>query len=149
MDEGGEHEAATDQFEDSAHEKADKTAPPCSESVMQFLAADQFAEDSTYQGAEDDTDSAEEKTDENADRTAPDTPTGASEMFGAPRGDHIIEHRDKDRDDTPDEEHLPREIDALGGLGDPEAEVSDRGARQAGDDASDDADEHAKECEDQ
>jgi len=139
LEEGDGHEAAADEFEEGAEKETDETAPPCTKGGSDFLTAEQFAYDGTDQRTDDDTGSAEEQTDEHAYRTTPHTVFGAAELLGAPCRNDVVQYGNHNGHDTPDEQHLPREIDAVSGLRDPQAGIGDRCPRQTRNDASDDA----------
>ena len=156
LDESGEHKAAGDELNDRAEENADKTTPACTEGsgegFVGYLAIKcgsyQFKEDGSDQRAENDAYGAEEKSDEDTDCTPPHSPFCAAELLGSPSRNNIIQHRDDDCDDAPDKEELPREVDAVSELGDPQARIGYRRARKSGHYTTDDAYEHKNKCYD-
>ena len=149
LDEGGGHEAAADEFEDRAAEQADEAAPTGSESLAHLFAAQEFAKDSSDERANDDAYRAEEQPDEHTNRTTPHSPACAAEALSAPCRNNIVKHSDNNSDDAPNKQELPREIHTIGSLCDPQAYIGDRCARESGNDATDDADEHHQSGEDE
>lgn len=144
LDEGCGHKATADEFEDSAAEQTDKTAPTGSEGLVDFFATEQFAEDGADKWTEDDTGSPEEQSDKHAYGATPHSPARAPEMLGAPCGNNIIKDGDNNSDNAPDKKELPREVHTVGCLSNPQADIRYGSGRNTRHDATDDANEHAK-----
>ena len=132
LDEGDGHEAAGNEFEDGSKEDADEATPACFESICELLAGNEFAEDSAYERAKDDTYGAKEKSHKDADCTTPHAPFRSAVMLGAPCRHNIVQDGDDDDYNAPNKEELPGEIHLVCGLCDPQASICNRRAWKPG-----------------